>query len=156
MKTVVGEWRWRFEELSWLFYRKGSDQLKDTNCRETGELGNGAMVKASFSLSLNWLHWDGVNWLPPTLANCIECYCWRFTGEKMKTIYRIAGVLFKWYYLYRRNIHGNEMTCLFRETSYFWDGPVTKEHCKIREILNSSHSLLAIDLTDLPNVLQLQ
>jgi len=67
MKTEVGEWR--FVELrSWLFYRKGSDQLKETNCREAGEVGNDAMVKASLSLSLNWLHWDGVNWLPPPIV----------------------------------------------------------------------------------------
>ena len=48
--------------------------------------------------------------------------------------------------IYRRNINGNEMSCLFPgETSYF--KTAMKEHCNINRILNSLHSLCAIDLT---------
>ena len=94
-------WRWRFEELrSWLFYRKGSDQLKETNCREAGELGDGAMVKASLSLSLNWLHWGWVNWLPPTLSNCIEVLLLEIYWGENENYLQNGGGLFEWEYLY--------------------------------------------------------
>ena len=48
--------------------------------------------------------------------------------------------------IYRRNINGNEMSCLLQRNFIFYK-TVTKEHCNIKGLLNSSHSLLAIDLT---------
>ena len=48
--------------------------------------------------------------------------------------------------IYRRTVNGNEISCLLQRNFTFCK-TVTKEHCNIKGLLNSSHSLLAVDLT---------